>query len=164
MSAPSISVRSGAPVHAAAANVAQLRRLRRLCIAVAVACAAMLPFSLGVLQPSALPFIGSFYPQPPRGIVAMSNFPRTAVVGQTERFSVRLPSHPHALLTYILQYPDGHQERATLRSDAHGYSSHTFRIVGYRPHQFREVATIGVQDATGAIQAYLDFAIQKPRR
>lgn len=166
MAAPIDSLRASARAHGTSGDARVLRRLRRLCVAVALGSAAVLPFALGVVSTSSLsslPFIGALYPKPPQGIVAMNNYPRTAVVGHTERFWVRLPSRPNAVLTYILQYPDGHQDRAKVRADDHGYSTHTFQLTGYQPRHFREVAAIGVQDSTGAIQAFLDFAIQQQR-
>lgn len=164
MSATSAAARRGASGQPASVGVTRLRRLRRVSLAVVLTCLALLPFAQGIVQPASLPLLGALYPKykPAPGIVAMNNYPRTAVVGQTERFSVRLPSRPHTLLTYILQYPDGRQARAMVRSDASGYSAHTFRISGYMPRQFRAVAAIGVEDTTGAIQAFLDFAIQRP--
>ena len=164
MAAPLDSLRASSRARTATDRL--LRRLRRLSIAVSLGSAAVLPFALGVVSTSslsALPFIGTLYPKPPQGIVGMNNFPRTAVVGQTERFWVRLPSRPNAVLTYILQYPDGRQDRARVRADERGYSTHTFSLTGYQPRHFREVATIGVEDTTGTIQAFLDFAIQQQR-
>jgi hypothetical protein len=38
-----------------------------------------------------------------------------------------LPGQPHTRLSYILHYPDGHEDRVPVRTDGHGYSSHTLR-------------------------------------
>lgn len=174
MSARSTTARPGARVQPAGKPAKGLRRLRRLCLALAVACAVALPFELGVVHAphltagalARLPLVGKLFPRPrpaptPK-ILAVNNYPRTAVLGRTERFSVRLAGLPHARLTYVLRYPDGHEARATVRADGRGYSSHAFRVSGYRLHHFREAATIGVLDSSGRLHAFKRFAIQEP--
>jgi hypothetical protein len=151
-----------------------LRHLRRLCIAVALACLGALPFELGLLtppNPAAVPLAGVFFARPTATVsppaatapatMVIHNSPRTAVVGQAERFSVLLPGQPHTELIYILQYPDGHEERARVGTDGRGYSSHTFRMNSYQPRRFRETAAIGVEDTTGQVLAFTRFAIQQ---
>lgn len=168
MSARSTPAPTTVKAQPAAKPDAALHRLRQVCIALAVVCAAALPFELGVLNLTAsalerLPLVSIFFPPPPPPrILSVHNFPRTAVVGRTERFSVRLAGMSHAWLTYVLRYPDGSEDRARVRADAHGYSSHTFRVVRYRPRHFREVATIGVLDRSGRLHAFKRFAIQQP--
>jgi hypothetical protein len=174
MSARSTPVPSGVQAQATAKPDKALRWLRRLCLTLAVVCAAALPFELGVLHTPRLsagalahvPLISKLFPAPrpaalPR-ILSVNNYPRTAVVGRTERFSVRLSGMSHALLTYVLRYPDGREDRARVRADAHGYSSHTFAVTRYRLRHFREVATIGVLDSSGRLHAFKRFAIQQP--
>jgi hypothetical protein len=158
-----------------------LRRLRRLCIAVALACLGALPFELGMLTPlnlATVPLAGVFFARPTAtapaptptvppptatapATMVIHNYPRTAVVGHTEHFSVLLPAQPHTQLIYILQYPDGHEERAPVGTDGRGYSSHTFRVSSYQPRRFRETAAIGVEDTTGQVLAFTRFAIQQ---
>jgi hypothetical protein len=159
-----------------------LRRLRGLCIAVALTCLGALPFELGMLtppHPAAVPLASVLFARPtatltPRVTAAaplptpaapttmvIHNYPRTAVVGHAERFSVLLPGQPHTQLTYILQYPDGHEERTPVRTDDRGYSSHTFRVRPYPARRFRETAAVGVEDAYGQVLAFTRFAIQQ---
>jgi nitrite reductase (NO-forming) len=95
------------------------------------------------------------------GRIVIHNAPRTAVVGQAERFSVLLPGQSHATLTYILRYPDGHEERIPVRTDGQGYSSYTFRVSPYQARRFRETGTVGVADATGRVLASTHLAIQQ---
>jgi hypothetical protein len=96
----------------------------------------------------------------PRTIV-IHNYPRTAVVGQAERFSVFLPGQPYTWLTYFLHYPDGHEEHIRVRTDGHGYASHTFRVSPYQARRFRETGTVGVKDANGRVLASTRVAIQQ---
>jgi hypothetical protein len=163
-----------------------LRRLRGLCVAVAIACLGALPFELGLLtspNPAAVPLAGVFLGRPratstPRPIarstatapaptpagpatLVIHNYPRTAVIGHDERFSVLLPGQPNTQLIYILQYPDGHEERTPVRTDGRGYSSHTFRLLRYQTQRFRETAAVGVEDANGQVLAFTRFAIQQ---
>jgi hypothetical protein len=93
--------------------------------------------------------------------MVIHNYPRTAVVGQAERFSVLLPGQAHTQLIYILQYPDGHEERTRVRTDGSGRSSHTFRVRRYQAQRFRETAVVGVEDANGHVLAFTRFAIQQ---
>jgi hypothetical protein len=76
---------------------------------------------------------------------------------------VRLAGVSHTWLTYVLKYPDGRVDRARVRADAGGYSSHTFRVIGYRPRHFRETAKIGVWDSSRRLRAFKLFAIQQSR-
>jgi uncharacterized membrane protein YphA (DoxX/SURF4 family) len=99
---------------------------------------------------------------PAPGTIVIHNAPRTAVVGQAERFSVLLPGQSHTPLTYILHYPDGHEERIPVRTDGQGYSSYTFRVSPYQARHFRETGTVGVADATGRVLASTRLAIQQP--
>jgi hypothetical protein len=92
--------------------------------------------------------------------LVIHNAPRTAVVGRTERFSALLSGQPHTLLIYMLRYPDGHVERVPVRTDGHGYSSHTFHMRPYAARRFRETATISIEDAGGRVLAFTRFAIQ----
>ena len=138
-----------------------LRRLRQLCIALAVVCAAALPFELGVLRIPPLTAGAHATPHLTLKILSVNNYPRTAVVGRTERFSVRLAGVSHTWLTYVLRYPDGREDRARVRANAQGYSSHTFHVTGYRLRQFRETAKIGVRDSSGHLRAVKLFAIQQ---
>jgi len=154
MSARSTPVPTGVQAQPAGKPDKALRRLRQLCIALAVVCAATLLFELGVLP--TFHRTAGVHPTPK----TVDNYPRTAVVGRTERFSVRLAGASHAWLTYVLDYPDGREDRARVRADAHGYSSHTFRV-GYRPPQFRETAKIGVWDSSRRLRAFKLFAIQQ---
>jgi hypothetical protein len=138
-----------------------------VCIAIAVVCAVALPFELGLLPTpyrAAVPATPHptvpATPHPTLKIVSFNNYPRTAVVGHWERFSVRLAGVSHTWLTYVLRYPDGREDHARVRADASGYSSHTFRL-SYRPRQFREVAYIGALDSSGRLRAQLRFAIQQ---
>jgi hypothetical protein len=164
MSARSTPAPTSAPtgVHAQPAGTPdkELRRLRRLCIALAVICAAALPFELGVLPAPHLTADARAKPHPTLRILSVNNLPRTAVVGRTETFSVRLAGVSHTWLTYVLRYPDGREDHARALADASGYSSHTFRL-SYRPRLFREVAYIGVQDSSGRLRAQKRFAIQQ---
>jgi hypothetical protein len=95
------------------------------------------------------------------GTIVIHNYPRTAVVGQAERFSVLLPGQPYTWLTYFLHYPDGHEEHMRVRTDGHGYSSHTFRVSPYQARRFRETGTVGVKDANGRVLASTRVAIQQ---
>jgi hypothetical protein len=163
-----------------------LRRLRRLCIAVALACLGALPFELGMLtppNPAAVPLASVFFGRPtatatPRptarptaiapppsatapSTIVIHNYPRTAVVGSAERFSVQLPGQPHTKLIYILQYPDGKEKRTFVRTDGQGRSSHIFQVMPYPARHFRETAAVGVEDASGRVLAFTRFAIQQ---
>ena len=151
-----------------------LRRLRGLCIAVALTCLGALPFELGMLtlpHPVAVPLASVLFARPtataplptPAAPTTMviHNYPRTAVVGHAERFSVLLPGQPHTQLMYILQYPDGREERTPVRTDDRGYSSHTFRVRPYPARRFRETAAVGVEDTYGQVLAFTRFAIQQ---
>jgi hypothetical protein len=95
------------------------------------------------------------------GTIVIHNSPRTAVVGQTEHFSVLLPGQPHTALTYMLHYPDGHEEHIPVRTDGHGYSSYTFHVSLYQARRFRDMGTVGVADADGRVLAYTHIAIQQ---
>ncbi|HKC73084.1 MAG TPA: hypothetical protein VKF37_02655 [Chloroflexota bacterium] len=95
------------------------------------------------------------------GTMVIHNSPRTAVVGQVERFSVLLPGQPHTWLTYILHYPDGYEDHIPVRTDGHGYSSYTFRVSPYQARHFRETGTVGVEDANGRVLASTHLAIQQ---
>lgn len=144
-----------------------LRRLRRLCFALTVVCAVLLPFETGIVpQPdlsminlSGLPYIGKFFPQPQPSV--LYNSLRTVIVGQTEHFSARLPDRLLALVTYVLVYPNGHTIRAVVRTDARGNSGHTF-LITYRPHHYREVVVIEVFDSSNKLRAFTRFAVQLP--
>jgi hypothetical protein len=94
--------------------------------------------------------------------LVIHNAPRTAVVGRTERFWALLSGQPHTRLLYVLRYPDGHVERIPVRTDGHGYSSHTFRVRPSTTRRFREVATLSIADAGGRVLAFTRFAIQSP--
>jgi hypothetical protein len=121
------------------------------------------------LQPS--PGARSIQLQPPRdasvptatapGTIVIHNYPRTAIVGQAERFSVLLPGQPYTWLTYFLHYPDGHEDHIRVRTDGHGYSSHTFRVSPYHAQRFRETGTVGVKDTNGRVLASTHVAIQQ---
>ena len=121
------------------------------------------------LQPS--PGAPSIQLQPPRvapaptatapNTIVIHNYPRTAVVGQAERFSVLLPGQPYTWLTYILHYPDGHEDHIPVRTDGHGYASYTFRVSPYRARRFRDMGTVGVKDAAGRVLASTHVAIQQ---
>jgi hypothetical protein len=160
MSARSTPAPTGAKAQPAGKRDQALRRLRLLCIALAVVCAAALPFELGVLRIPALTAGAHATPHPKLRILSVSNTPHTAVVGRTEKFYVRLAGVSHTWLTYVLRYPDGREDHARVRADASGYSSHSFDI-RYQPRQFREVAYIGVQDSSGRLRAQKRFAIQQ---
>jgi hypothetical protein len=151
-----------------------LRRLRGLCIAVALTCLGALPFELGLLtppHPAAVPLASVLFARPTAtstpptpaapATMVIHNYPRTAVVGHAERFSVLLPGQTHTQLMYILQYPDGHEERTPVRTDDRGYSSHTFRVRPYPARRVRETAAVGVEDAYGQVLAFTRFAIQQ---
>jgi nitrite reductase (NO-forming) len=97
------------------------------------------------------------------GTIVIHNAPRTAVVGQAEHFSVLLPGQPHTALTYILHYPDGHEERIPVSTDDRGYSSYTFHVSPYQARGFRELGTVAVEDATGRVLASTHVAIQQRR-
>ena len=157
MSARSTPAPTGVQAQPAGKPDRALRRLRQLCLALAVVCAAALLFELEVL-PTPHRTAG-VHPTPK--ILSVDNYPRTAVVGHTERFSVRLAGASHAWLTYVLDYPDGREDHARVRADAHGYSSHTFRVIGYQLRHFREPAKIGVKDSSGRLRAVKLFAIQQ---
>jgi hypothetical protein len=160
MSARSTPAPTGVQAQPAGKPDKALRRLRQLCIALAVVCAAALPFELGVLRIPPLTAGPRAKPHPTLRILSVNNDPRTAVVGRTEQFSVRLSGVSHTWLTYVLRYPNGREDHARVRADASGYSSHTFDI-RYRPHQFREVANIGVLDSSRRLRAFKRFAIQQ---
>src|SRR5919202_2666911 len=160
MSAHSMPAPTGVQAQPAGKPDQALRRLRQLCIALAVVCAAALPFELGVLPTSHLTAGVRATPHPTLRILSVNNDPRTAVVGRTETFSVRLAGVSHTWLTYVLRYPDRHEDHARVRADASGYSSHTF-VIRYRPHHFREVAYIGVLDSSRRLRAFKRFAIQQ---
>jgi hypothetical protein len=128
---------------------------------------------LAVLPLTALPAQGAQVPRvhgSPSGMlmasehskIVISNDPRTAVVGRTERFWALLSGQPHTRLIYVLRYPDGHAERIPVRTDGHGYSSHTFRVRPYTTRRFREVATLSIEDASGRVLAFTRFAIESP--
>ena len=146
------------------ASLALLKKLRIASAALAVGSGLLLPIEHGSAQAldlSSVPLLGSLFPRS-IGCVSIQNYPFTAVVGQTERFSVQLLNQPHVPLVYQLYYPNGRVATANGMTDANGYSSHTFHIKGYTPTQFRETATIGVQGATNtSYHAYLHFAIQQ---
>ena len=95
------------------------------------------------------------------GTIVIHNEPRTVVVGQAERFSVLLSGQPHTWLTYILHYPDGHEEHIPVRTDGHGYASYTFRVSPYQARRFRETGTVGVEDAHGRVLASTHIAFQQ---
>jgi hypothetical protein len=99
---------------------------------------------------------------PAHSTIVIHNDPRTAVVGRTERFSALLSGQPHTRLIYVLHYPDGHAERIPVRTDSHGYSSHTFRVRPYAARHFRDTATLSIEDASGRVLAFTRFAIQLP--
>ena len=160
MSARSTPAPTGVQAQPAGNPDKALRRLRQLCIALAVVCAAALPFELGVLPIPRLTAGARAKPHPTLRILSVNNDPRTAVVGRTERFSVRLAGVSRTWLTYVLRYPDGREDHARVRADAGGYSSHTF-VIRYTPPRFREVAYIGVQDSSGHLRARKRFAIQQ---
>lgn len=142
-----------------------LRLVRNLLVAIVAACAIVLPFQLGVLSAAKMPVVGTMFasPTPPAvTVVAVQNSPRTAIIGGTERFSVRLSGLPHAALTYVLRYPDGTTQKATVHTDAQGYSSYTFHLTGYTMKHFREEnASLSVQNAAGTVLAAELFAVQK---
>ena len=160
MSARSTPAPTGVQAQPAGTPDKALRRLRQLCIALAVVCAAALPFELGVLPTPLLTAGAHVTPDPTLNILSVNNYPRTAVVGRNETFSVRLAGVSDTWLTYVLRYPDGREDHARVRADAGGYSSHTF-VIRYKPHHFREVAYIGVQDSSGRLRAQKRFAIQQ---
>jgi hypothetical protein len=93
--------------------------------------------------------------------IVIHNFPRTAVVGQAEHFSVLLPGQPHTALTYILHYPDGHEDLIPVRTDGHGYASYTFHVSPYQARHFRETGAVGVEDADGRVLAFTHVAMQQ---
>jgi nitrite reductase (NO-forming) len=95
------------------------------------------------------------------GTIVIHNAPRTAVVGQAERFSALLSGQPHTALTYVLRYPDGHEERIPVRTDGRGYSSYTFHVSPYQARGFRELGTVAVEDASGRVLASTHLAIQQ---
>jgi hypothetical protein len=156
----STSIKAAAP----ARGDKVLRSLRALTFAVAVACAGISPFAQGLVQPAALPLVGKYFVPVEPTILTVENYPRTAVMGHTEHFSVRITGTSGATLTYVLRYPDKRLVRAHVRADRHGYSSYAFTIGGYRMHAFRETALVGVLDAKGHVRAYKLFAIQEPSR
>lgn len=177
MSARSIAA-AGQP---AAKPVTGLRRLRWLFMFVALLCIVALPLELGVVQVPAgtaatlhgLPVVGKLFPAgavvaptPLRpvapAILSVSNSPRTALVGRTERFSVRIVGLPHARLTYVLRYANGREQRAFVHTDAQGFSSHVFPVLGAWQQEYRSVATISVRDASGRLHAFTRFAVQLP--
>jgi hypothetical protein len=96
--------------------------------------------------------------------IVIHNAPRTAVVGQTERFWAHLAGQPHTLLLYVLRYPDGHVVSVPVRTDSHGDASYTFRVRPYAAHHLREVATLSIEDARGRVLAFTHFAMQSPLR
>jgi hypothetical protein len=184
MSARSLSVSP------AVKPITGLRRLRWLCMAVALCCAVALPLELGVVEVPAsvastlhgLPVVGRLFAANPAApttvkhhvapskvahhaapaILSVDNSPRTAVIGHTESFSVRIAGLPHAKLTYVLRYSNGQQERAVVRTNATGFSRHVFTVLGFGQSSFRTVATISVRDASGRLHAMTRFAVQKP--
>ena len=160
MSARSTPAATGVQAQPVGTPDKALRRLRQLCIALAAVCAAALPFELGVLPTPHRTAGARAKPHPTLKILSVNNDPRTAVVGRTETFSVSLAGVSHTWLTYELKYPDGRVDSARVLADAGGYSSHTF-VIRYRPHHFREVAYIGVQDSSGRLRAQKRFAIQQ---
>jgi hypothetical protein len=95
------------------------------------------------------------------GTIVIHNAPRTAVVGQAERFSVLLPGQPHTWLTFFLRYPDGHEAHIPVRTDGRGYASYTFHVSPYQARRFRETGTVGVADADGRVLASTHIAIQQ---
>ncbi len=144
----------------------RLRGLRRLCGALVVASAVVLPFEFGVAPVpnlARLPVVGRFFGPATPAIDAVTNYPYTAVVGHGERVSVQLLNLPHARLVYELHYPNGRVARGVGIADAQGHGSYTFRITGYRPRRFREEAYISVTDATHTVAGYTHFAIQQDR-
>ena len=74
---------------------------------------------------------------------------------------MHLPGQPHRKLIYILQYPDGKETRTLVRTDGQGRSSHIFHVMPYPARRFRETAAIGVEDASGRVLAFTQFAIQQ---
>lgn len=164
MATSSVSVRAGAPVRSTKKTnkgLRPLRLLRALSVAVALSAAAALLCELGVLP---LPPSLLFLRQTP-GVVSMGNNPYTAIAGATETLSIQLAGTgtANAALTYILAYPNKKVVRAHVHADAHGYSSYTFRLRGYKPRHYRDTAWIGVRDAAGTVKAGLYFAIQRRR-
>lgn len=159
-----MAVRSTSKKAAPARADRALRGLRALTLAMAVACAGMLPFAQGLVEPAALPVIGKYFVPVEPTILTVDNYPRTAVVGHSEHFAVRIAGTSGATLTYVLRYPDKRLVRAHVRADAHGYSSHAFTIAGYHMHAFRETGLVGVLDAKGHLRAYKRFALQKPSK
>ncbi len=144
----------------------RLRGLRRLCGALVVASAVVLPFELGVAPTpnlAGLPVVGRFFGPEASAITTVTNYPYTAVVGHSERVSVQLLNLPHARLVYELHYPNGRIERGAGKVDAQGHGSYTFQITGYRPRHFREEAYISVMDAAHTVAGYTHFAIQQDR-
>jgi hypothetical protein len=49
-----------------------------------------------------------------------------------------------------------------VRTDSHGYASHTFRVRPYAARRFRETATLSIEDASGRVLAFTRLAIQSP--
>src|SRR5947208_15397191 len=122
MSARSTPARTGVQVQPAGKPDKALRRLRQLCIALAVVCAAALPFELGVLRippltagARATPHPPLPTPHPPLRRLSAHNLPRTAVVGRTERLPARLSGVPPTWLAYMLRFPDGREDHPRAR-------------------------------------------------
>lgn len=144
----------------------RLRGLRRLCGAMVVASAIVLPFELGVAPTpnlAALPVVGRLFGPSTPAIAAVTNYPYTAVVGYSEQVSVQLLNLPHARLVYELHYPNGRIKRGVGVADAQGHGSYTFWMTGYRPRHFREETYISVTDAAHTVAGYTHFAIQQDR-
>ncbi len=144
----------------------RLRGLRRLCGALVVASAVVLPFELGVAPVpnlARLPVVGRFFGPATPAIDAVTNYPYTALVGHGEQVSVQLLNLPHVRLVYELHYLNGRIARGVGIADAQGHGSYTFRITGYRPRHFREEAYISVTDAAHTVAGYTHFAIQQDR-
>jgi hypothetical protein len=49
-----------------------------------------------------------------------------------------------------------------VRTDSHGYASHTFRVRPYAARRFRETGTLSIEDVSGRVLAFTRFAIQSP--
>ena len=96
---------------------------------------------------------------------AVSNYPRTVIMGSTERFSVRSVGLNNAPLIYLLRYPNGKTIQAYVQADARGYSSYTFRMnpgdFKMRSHRVKGV-TIEVETQDLLHHVILPFAINRP--
>ncbi len=88
------------------------------------------------------------------------NDPRTVVVGNSETFSVCLPSLASHMLQYTLTYADGTAESQNAQADANGFSSRAFTIK-HHPQAGRETVAVTVSDG-GVIRQHTQFAIQDP--